>query len=306
MLNVLTRDNPETKPTLRSLRDLLDRLEAAGKLQRIKREVDRDWEIACVTREVMYSAPEKRSALLFENIAGFSTPVATNTLGASRDLYALALGVPLVNGVLDKSEIHSKWIRALGAPILPVVVKTGPCKENILRGADVDITKFPIPIWTPGLDSAPYLSAGSVIQKDPETGIQNAGVYRGMIMGPRKIGVLVQPAKHSGVILQKYEAASRPMDIAIVIGPPPHLGMASVGRVPYGVDEMSVAGALAGEAMEVVRCETVDLMVPRARGNGDSRELCSPVFGRTEGPFGEFLWLHGPDGAVANHKHYSD
>jgi 2,5-furandicarboxylate decarboxylase 1 len=92
----------------------------------------------------------------------------------------MALGLPSKNGRIDKEAIHEKWVRALAAPLQPIVVKTGPCKENIMRGNQVDdLLKFPFPTWTPEQDAGPYLSAGSVIQKDPETGIQNAGVYRG-------------------------------------------------------------------------------------------------------------------------------
>ncbi|MGD9921016.1 MAG: hypothetical protein AB7V13_06160, partial [Pseudorhodoplanes sp.] len=131
-----------------SLRDLLDRLEAIGGLQRVKKKVDKDWEIACVTRQVMSLPPEKRYALLFENVDGFATPVATNTLGASRSLYAVALGVASRNGQIDKEAIHSKWVKALANPIAPVVVKGGPCKQSIMRGADIDLLKFPVPTWT--------------------------------------------------------------------------------------------------------------------------------------------------------------
>ncbi len=281
------------EPSFQSLRDLLGRLEDIGGLQRVTKKVDKDWEIACVTRQVMSLPQEKRYALLFENVDGFETPVATNTLGASRSLYAVALGVASRNAQIDKEAIHTKWIKALQAPMAPVVVKTGPCKENIMRGGDIDLTKFPIPVWTPGQDAGPYLSAGSVIQKDPETGIQNSGVYRGMIKGRDRIGVLVQPAKHSGVIMQKYEAANKPMPVAIVVGPPPYLGMTSVGRVPYGVDEMSVAGALAGNPLEVLKCETVDLFVP-AHSEMVIEGMVQPGIREAEGPFGEFYGHMGP------------
>jgi 2,5-furandicarboxylate decarboxylase 1 len=281
------------EPHFQSLRDLLSHLERIGKLQRVTRPVDKDWEIACITRQVMYQPPERRYAVLFENVSGFKTPVATNTLGASRELYATAIGAVSSNGQIDKEAIHAKWMRALAAPVEPIIVKTGPCKENIMRGDDIDLLKFPIPTWTPGKDAGAYLSAGAVIQKDPDTGTQNAGVYRGMIKGPKRIGVLVQPAKHSGVIFQKYEAANKPMPVAIVIGPPPSLGMTSVGRVPYGVDEMTVAGALSGRAMEVVKCETVDLMVP-AHSEMVIEGIVQPGVREKEGPFGEFYGHMGP------------
>ena len=281
------------EPCFQSLRDLLEYLERIGKLQRIAKMVDKDWEIACITRQVMYQTPERRYAMLFESIAGFDTPVATNTLGASRELYAMALGLPSKNGRIDKEAIHEKWVRALTAPLQPIVVKTGPCKENIMRGNQVDLLRFPFPTWTPEQDAGPYLSAGSVIQKDPETGIQNAGVYRGMIKGSRRIGLLIQPAKHSGIIFQKYEAANQPMPIAIVVGPPPYLGMTSVGRVPYGVDEMSVAGALYGRPLEVVKCETVALYVP-AHSEMVIEGTVYPGVREKEGPFGEFYGHMGP------------
>jgi UbiD family decarboxylase len=281
------------EPFFETLRDLLLHLERIGKLQRISKTVDKDWEIACITRQVMYQPPDHRYAILFESVAGFDTPVATNTLGASRELYATALGVSSKNGQIDKEAIHSRWVQALAAPLAPIVAKTGPCKENVMRGDAVDLLKFPIPTWTPGGDAGAYLSAGAVVQKDPETGIQNVGVYRGMIKSRNRIGILVQPAKHSGVIFQKYEAASMPMPVAIVVGPPPYLGMTSVGRVPFGVDEISVAGALSGRAMEVVKCETVDLFVP-AYCEMVIEGVVSPGVREKEGPFGEFYGHMGP------------
>ena len=281
------------EPFFESLRDLLMHLERIGKLKRISKPVDKDWEIACITRQVMYQPSDRRYAILFESITGFDTPVATNTLGASRELYATALGVSSANGRIDKETIHSRWVQALAAPLAPIVVKTGPCKENIMRGDAVDLLKFPIPTWTPGGDAGAYLSAGAVVQKDPETGVQNVGVYRGMIKGRNRIGLLVQPAKHSGLIFQKYEAANMPMPVAIVVGPPPYLGMTSVGRVPYGVDEISVAGALSGRAMEVVKCETVDLLVP-AHCEMVIEGVVQPRVREQEGPFGEFYGHMGP------------
>jgi 2,5-furandicarboxylate decarboxylase 1 len=125
---------PAINQSFPSLRHLRGHLENIGKLKRVRKSVDKDWEIACVTRQVMYQPPETRHAILFENVAGFGTPVATNTLGASRELYAVALGVPSRNGQIDKEAIHAKWIAALDKPVQPIVVKSAPCKEKIARG----------------------------------------------------------------------------------------------------------------------------------------------------------------------------
>jgi UbiD family decarboxylase len=276
-----------------SLRDLLAHLEAHGKLKHVTAEVDKDWEITCITRNMMSEPPEKRYAIQFDRIARHSTSVVTGALGASREIYAMALGIPLQDGRIDKSAIHETWVRALANPRPCVVVNDAPCKQNIVKGSQVNLTDFPIPTWTPGKDAAPYLSAGCVVQKDPESGTQNCGVYRGMIQDVNRIGVLIQPGKHSWLIHQKYEKQNKSMEMAIVIGPPPYVGMTAVGRVPFGVDEFTVAGGLAKASVEVTRCETVDLLVP-AHSEMIIEGVIKPGARANEGPFGEFFGYMGP------------
>lgn len=276
-----------------SLRDLLVHLETRGKLKHVRAEVDKDWEISCITRNLMREPADQRYALQFDRIKGYKTPVVTGALGASREIYAIALGVPLQAGRIDKSAIHEAWVRALANPRPCVVAKRAPCKENIVKGKKVNLLDFPIPTWTPGKDVGPYLSAGCVIQKDPESGVQNCGVYRGMIQGENRIGMLIQPGKHSWLIHQKYEKLNRPMEIAIAISPPPYVAMTAVGRVPFGVDELTVAGGLAGASVEVVKCETVDLLVP-AHAEMIIEGIVRPGARAAEGPFGEFFGYMGP------------
>ena len=145
------------------LRSFLSVLESNGKLQKVGTEVDKDWELSCIARHVAGMPAAQRYGLLFENTKGFDIPVAVG-LFASRDLYAMALGV---RGI---GEVRQLWLDALAKPIPPVVVATGPCKEEIERGNEVNLLKFPVPVWTPGLDPAPYLTAGCIVMKDPETG----------------------------------------------------------------------------------------------------------------------------------------
>ena len=76
----------------RDLRHYLEILEQKGKLRRVKKEVDKDWELACIARWVFQSLPEnERYGLRFENVKGFDVPVVLGALGASREVYALAL-----------------------------------------------------------------------------------------------------------------------------------------------------------------------------------------------------------------------
>jgi 2,5-furandicarboxylate decarboxylase 1 len=279
----------------KDLRVWLAHLESQGLLKHVGAAIDKDWEIACVTRQVMRQPPGRRYALQFDNVKGFQTPVVTNSIGATREMYAMALGIPVVRGGIDKAAIHTNWVHALAnrLPVTEVPEKRAPCKENIQKKGKVDLTAFPIPTWTPGQDIGPYLSAGCVIQKDPETGIQNCGVYRGMIQAPDRVGVLIQAAKDSSIIHQKYESRNHPMDIAIVISPPPYVAMTAVGRVPYGIDELTVSGGLAGAPVEVVKCETVDLLVP-AHSEMVIEGIVQPGVREPEGPFGEFFGHMGP------------
>jgi len=125
----------------RDLRDYVATLEKHGKLKRVTKEVDKDWEIAAVCRQLFKKIPpSKRPAVVFENVKGFSIPVVAGVLGASREIYALGLQTETVEG------INRKWDHALGNPIPPRMVNHAPCKENILRGKDVDITKLSVPI----------------------------------------------------------------------------------------------------------------------------------------------------------------
>src|ERR1051325_5033045 len=107
------------------LRAYLATLEEKGKLKRVTKEVDKDWEIAAVCRQLFKKiAPHKRPALMFENVKGFNMPVVAGVLGASREIYAMGLQTESVEG------INRKWDHALEHPIEPRIVATGPCKEN--------------------------------------------------------------------------------------------------------------------------------------------------------------------------------
>ena len=170
----------------RDLREYVSTLEKHGKLKRVIKEVDKDWEIAAVCRQLFKKIPpHNRPALIFENVKGFKIPVVAGVLGASREIYALGLQTETVEG------INRKWDHALEKPIPPRMVKDAPCKENILHGKEVDITKLPVPIWTVGEDPGPFFTSPYLITKDPETGVRNVGTYRMEVKGPNKTGLLI-------------------------------------------------------------------------------------------------------------------
>src|SRR5262249_10320154 len=136
--------------------------------------------------------------------------------------------------------------------------------------------------------AAPYLTATCVITKNPETGIQNIGTYRGQLKGSTRLGMMTLAYLRSGGYDHwiKSQKAGRKMPIAIVIGCPPLLAFQGPQKLPQAVDEIGVAGGLAGGPINVVRGRTVDLMVP-AEAEVVIEGYADPDYLEPEGPFGE-------------------
>ena len=266
-----------------SFRQYLEILESRKWIKWIDAEVDKDWEITSVARIYFRRTPEnERCALGFRHVKGYDIPLVLGTIGASRRIYGMAIET---EPAFEK--IKTAWQGALASPIAPVTVDSGPCKEVILRGKDVDLYRFPIPVWTPEKDPNPFLTAPCLITKDPETGIGNIGTYRMEIKKKDQTGLLWDlPSQHGAIHYAKYEEMNKPMPMAVVLGVDPTVIMASVTKVPLDIDEMAVAGGLRGKAIEVVPCETIDLHVPASAEIVLEGEVL-PGERASEGPFGE-------------------
>ncbi|MFH1002717.1 MAG: UbiD family decarboxylase, partial [Chloroflexota bacterium] len=237
---------------------------------------------------------KERKAFLFENVTDakgkkYDTPVLVGSHAASREIYALAM-------MCTPEEIMQKWDEAQLNTIKPKRVSSGPCQEEVHVGKTLlghgGLNEFAVPLSTPGFDNAPYYAAGNCVSRDPETGIYNIGNYRSMMKSPTRIGVRAQMPKHLRQQWAKYKQRGLPTPAAIFIGPTPNLGLVSVIEIPYGVNEYEVAGGLAGEAVELVKCKTVDLEVPATAEIVIEGEIPTDYLER-EGPFGEFTGYMG-------------
>lgn len=217
-------------------------------------------------------------ALLFRRSRGSELPLAVN-LCATYDRLALALGVPVEDMVTTYAERQSN-------PIPPKIVETGPVKEMIWTGADADLRRLPIPTHN-ALDGGPYLTGASLVARDPETGAMNLGIYRHQILDENRIGVWFMGGHHGLYIQQAYEERKEPMPVAIVIGHHPAAVMGTVSRIPGMGGEYEEAGALLQEPLELVKCETNDLLVP-ARAEIVVEGVIEPGAYAEEGPFAEW------------------
>jgi UbiD family decarboxylase len=245
----------------RDLRVWMAQLEAEGEFKKVTAKVDWDDEISQIIRKVYVRGGP---ALLFENIKG-------HEMTRCRKLFTNGLGTQSrVNLMLNllKDTPPTETLRTIRErmkrPLEPVRVKTGPVKENIVKGKDIDLFQFPVPKWHP-LDNGRYINTfNATVTKDPDTGQNNAGVYRGTILHKNKVGVLLMPMKDWGITYSKYREMGKPMPVAFVYGYDPTL-IVTAGS-PVTGPEYDLAGALRQEPVRLVKCETSDIEVPASAG----------------------------------------
>lgn len=270
-------------------------LEAAGLVVRVDRPIDKDSELHPLVRwQFQGGLPENdRRAFLFTNVVDsngkkYDMPVVVGALAASPEIYAIGMGKPV-------EDIGNAWINAVANPIKPVkMTGTPPCQEVVIKGDDLKkpdggLKLLPVPISTPGFDAAPYLTATLCVTKDPENGIQNMGTYRGQLKATDRLGVRMASRIGGAGGYQhwlKHRKLKTPMPCAIVVGAAPAVVFTGPQKLAIDMDEMGVAGALAGAPIRTAKCVTVDLDVP-ADSEIVIEGLIDPELLEPEGPFGE-------------------
>ncbi|MDH4190418.1 MAG: UbiD family decarboxylase, partial [Betaproteobacteria bacterium] len=279
----------------RDLHEHLDALDKQGLLLRIDRPIDKDSELHPLVRWQFVGgmAEHERKAFLFTNVIDgrgrkFAMPVLVGAIAANRDIYSVGMGVP-------PDEIQAKWNQAIARPIAPRVVEHAPCQEvvlegNALQGEGNGLDRLPIPVSTPGFDSAPTLTATNVITCDPETGVQNMGTYRAALKATNRLVIRMATRAGGAGGYQHYvkhqKLGKKLMPCAIVLGCPPCVAFVGPQKLPLGVDELTVAGGLAGAPINVVKARSVDLFVP-AEAEIVIEGLIDTEFCEPEAPFGE-------------------
>ncbi len=262
----------------KSLRTFLDDL-SKSELDDVKvvtREVDPEHELTSVIGKLEKQG--RADAVLFKNVKRSKLPVLIN-VGASYERLSLAIGATTENMV----EVYSEAERN-SVPVKEV--STAPVKDVILTGDDVDLGILPATVHNE-LDAGRYIAAGVTVVKDPATGAHNGGMYRLQVQGKDQLGFFVNPAHHAYLITQEYKERGKNMEVAVVVGHHPCYLMAGISKLEGFGGEYEVAGGLLGEPLEVIKGETVDLMVP-ADAEIVIEGVIDPTKKRDEGPFGEW------------------
>jgi UbiD family decarboxylase len=261
---------------LRSFLDLLKR-KRPDDLKLISREIDPVHEITALVVKLDRELGQ-RPVLLFERVRGSRFPVLTN-LHASRSRLALAMGVA-------PAETLRTYVRAMERPVAPRVVTSGPVKEVVLTGDQVDLSALPQIVHHEG-DAGVFLTAAISFAKDPNSEIWNCAYNRLMLKGRDTTAIHLTLGKHLWEFHRAAEARRQPLPVAFAIGVHPAIALGALAIGSVDEDERAIMGALLGEPLELVRCETSDGLVPAHAEMVIEAEIL-PHERIAEGPFGEF------------------
>ncbi|MDQ4027506.1 MAG: UbiD family decarboxylase [Actinomycetota bacterium] len=268
-------------------------------------------EVLHVTKEVdpifeatalLWSLENQRRypVVVFDNIKGSSMPCVTN-VHASFPRLAMAIGLPKDASVRD---FIFEYMKREGQPIPPKLIDTGPVKDVVLTGDDVDVTKLPSLKYhdldsgqmDPGYEhmQGRYLTLAYDVMKDPDSGVPNVGIYRLQVKGRNKFGIQISETAHGHYIMQKNLKRGRPTPMAAVVGLHPAVELGCLSFTSFDVDEWTIAGAMLGEPLQMVKCETIDVEVPAFAEIVLECEI-HPDEREPEAPFGEYPGTYGPE-----------
>lgn len=276
-------------PRLASMREYVDALRKIGEINEVHREVDWNLELGLLSRRCYETgAPAPMFTNVKDAAPGFRAISAafseSSTPGHRFARIALALGLEPTASARD---IIDTLVAARERELIPPkLVETGPCKQNILLGDDVDLTMLPIPIPHNG-DGGRYLNTlGMIVCQTPDGSWTSWSVARVMLLDKHRGAGVIAPFQHIGHVHAEWRKIGKDMPFAIALGVEPAAIYSAGGPLPDRMSEVDWVGALIGEPVEVVKCETVDLEVPAnseivLEGTVSVTEL------ELEGPMGE-------------------
>ncbi len=273
---------------MHDFRTLARILEDRGELYRIAAPVDPRFEMPALMEQI----DGERRAYVFENVKGARFPVIGGLLNRL-ECYGWALGTT-PGEPFGQAELDARLEAAKVNGIKPRQVASGPVKEVVRKGADASLADLPVPTFFE-LDSGPFITAAVGVARNPVAGNLNVGFYRTLIIGDRTMVVNASSLSDLRRFYQAAEASGESMPIALVIGAPPAVLMAASCKLPPDHPELDLAGGLAGSPVELVKCETSDLLVP---ANAEMIIEGRVDFSRkVENVLGEFAGQYGPETA---------
>jgi UbiD family decarboxylase len=264
------------------MREYLELLRARGDVVEINRQVDPKHELAAVTA---LAIKKWDKPILFNKVKGTNFPVLTHTYGSRQRL------AEIIN--IEPQDFCRQWSRLAslgGEGNKPVDVDPA---ERGYEYYDCKLGELPLITYS-ARDAAPYFTSAMFVAKEPETEVPNLSFHRSMYVSDRELRCRLAPRHHLTLYHEKAEGMGKPLEAAMLIGPPPTSFLSAAAPIPYDADELEVAGQLAGKPLEMRPCKWVDLTVPASTEIViEGRFL--PNERRSEGPFGEFMGYYTPE-----------
>jgi len=187
---------------------------------------------------------------------------------------------------VDEGRLAHEYARRIKERIKPVIVPDPPFRHRVSTGDAVDLGALPIPTYFPG-DAGRYLTAGMLVARDPDTGVETEGYHRFQLKGRNRMGVSLHSRRRMFEYQRRAEARGQALPCAVVLGLHPLVSMGSLAYPPPDVGKFEVVGGLLGEPLEIAPCATVDVQVPATAEIVIEGEIL-PHVREPEGPFGEF------------------
>jgi 4-hydroxy-3-polyprenylbenzoate decarboxylase len=279
-----------------SLREYLSVLDEADELTRITEPISWNLEASAVT---MLANRRDDRLPLFESVADTDEEVrlvGDPYRGSRRhpwDRVARSLGL---DPSIGSDDYYERVIERLAEPIEPerVRYRDAPCKRNIHTGDDVDLFDFPWPYIHAG-DGGRYSNLHTLIAPSPDGEWVDWSGHRTMMQDSNRASLLLLAGEQTpNLYYYTYERRDEPMPVAITVGAEPAVQYTSTMWIPTGRDQAAFAGGLKGAPIELVQCETNDLLVP-ANSELVLEGRVLPDVRLDEGPFGDYFgYMHGP------------
>lgn len=247
-----------------------------GDVLTISEELQREYEPTAIIMEL---ERQKRYPLVrFDRIAGSSFPVVANTL-ATRHRLGLALEI-------EAEDLAATFASRIQNALPPERIDAPPFQANCMAGGDIDLYRLPILTHFP-IDAGPYLTAGLVVARDPETGADTCGYHRMQVKGRDRLGISLHSRQRLWEYYRRAESRGENLEAAVVLGVHPAISLGSMALIPYDQGKFPRIGGLFQEPMQVASCSEIDLDVPAwaeivIEGEILARER------EAEGPFAEF------------------
>ena len=256
------------------MREYIEKLLNRGEMHVVEREVEPEFELAAV---IGRSQQESDYPILFRNVKGTRLPVISNIYGSHKRLCEI-IGTA-------KGNFCRHWQSIIDDKLPNPDEYTELVRQDDGR-VEGKISDLPHITYFEH-DAGPYITAGVFLAKEPDTGIPNLSFCRSMMVSDNELRVRLAPPHDITRYQKKAEANVQPLEVAILLGPPPEVFMAACASVPIEEDEMAIASRLKGAPVKMRQCRYIDMQVPleteiviEGRILPGRREL--------EGPFGEF------------------